>query len=888
MKNPFLLLLLFLPVNMLFAQTISVQNLRCEYNENPIGMDVLAPRLSWQLKAETGVHDIMQSAYQIQVASSADGFDRKKDIVWDSKKVSTDQSLHIIYEGKIPASRDRFYWRVKIWDNQNQESKWSEIAFWEMGLLKEQDWTARWIEPELEEQKKANNSSPLLRKGFKLKSKIKKARLYITSHGLYQAELNGQKITDDLFTPGWTSYNKRLQYQTYDVTGLLQKGENAVGVRLGDGWYRGEFGWENNWNIYGDNLGLLFQLEIEYNNGKKETIISDNSWKATTGSIRMSSVYDGEVYNANLEMGAWTTFGFEDQSWNKVREVKHPKNILIAPAGIPVRAIEVVKPIAKITTPKGETVVDMGQNMVGRIRFKLKGNKGDTITIYHAEVLDKDGNFYTENLRHADQKVQYIFKGEGIESYEPTFTFQGFRYIKIEDFQGSISIEDFEGVVIHSAMESTGHFDCSNSMINQLQSNIRWGQKGNFLDVPTDCPQRDERMGWTGDAQAFAPTACFNYNTAAFYTKWMGDFRADQFENGSIPWVIPDVLNRGGAIGWADAVTIIPWTMYLKYGDEKILEVQYESMSNWVDFLDSLAGENHLVQDGFHFGDWLFFIHPTDWNTKPGYTDIDVLGTAFLAYSAEIVAKSAAILGKKGDAQKYTHLHDAVKSAFQNEFISNSGRLSSHSQTGYTLALAFDLFKPEHKAAAVNYLTQNIIKRGYHLSTGFLGTPHLNHVLSENDQLDVAYKLLLQDKYPSWLYPVTKGATTIWERWDGIKPDGSFQSIQMNSFNHYAYGAIGDWIYSTIGGIKHDPEIPGYKHIIIQPEPHEGLTYANTSYISLYGEISSSWKIEGGDISISITIPPNTSATVILPQKEDKQELGSGVYDFKYPFEYEK
>ncbi len=864
---------------------VQVDKLRCEYLQNPIGIDIVIPRLSWQIKVKDDSKNIMQQAYRIQVASAKDAFDKKKQLVWDTGKVDSDQSVHIEYNGQKPQSRDRFYWRVKIWDNQDRESGWSETAFWEMGLLKTEDWAADWIEPVLEEKKKANNPAPMLRKEFSLKKKIQKARLYITAHGLYEAFLNGKRVSEDLFTPGWTSYHKRLQYQTYDVTSLLRKGENAVAIRLGDGWYRGEFGWQNNWNIYGDHLGLLFQLEVEYTNGKKELILSDASWKASTGPILMSSLYDGEIYDARLEKTGWMTTAYEDSDWGAVRIMDYDKSILIAPQGVPVRAIEIVKPKEIFVSGKEEVIINMGQNMVGRMRFRLKGQPGDTISIYHAEVLDKDGNFYTENLRNADQKIQYIFKGEGVETYEPVFTFQGFQYIKIENYKGTFSKDDFEGVVIHSDMEQTGNFECSSALINQLQSNIRWGQKGNFLDVPTDCPQRDERMGWTGDAQAFAPTACFNYNTSAFYTKWLGDFRVDQLENGAVPWVIPNVLRGSGAIGWADAATIIPWTVYLKYGDKRILEVQYESMSKWVDFLDSLAGDNHLVQEGFHFGDWLFFIHPSDWNAKPGYTDIDLLGTAFLAYSSDILARSAKLLGKEKDAQKYSQLHEAVSQAFQDEFITKSGRLSSHSQTAYTIALAFDLFPPEQKNAALNYLTQNIIKRNYHLSTGFLGTPHLNPVLSENGHLDIAYKLLLQEKYPSWLYPVTKGATTIWERWDGIKPDGSFQLVKMNSFNHYAYGAIGDWMYTTISGIRHDAAKPGYKHIIIKPQPNNGLTYAKADFESLYGKISSSWKIENGEISISITIPPNTTASLFLPRKTEKIDLGSGTYSYKYPYQ---
>jgi alpha-L-rhamnosidase len=840
------------------------------------------------MKAGMQDKDVMQTAYHIQASFKEQDLLKGKKLVWDTKKTNSDQSIHIIYQGPQLNSGQRIYWRVKIWDNQGRESTWSAPAFWENGLLKASDWDAEWITPDIDEDPEKDNPPTLLRKSFEVNKNIQSARLYITSHGLYEAYLNGQKIGDEVFTPGWTSYNKRIQYQTFDVTHLLEKGANAMGVHLGDGWFRGRFGFSRQRNIYGEKLALLCQLEITYKNGKVVKIISDNTWKSSTGPIQWSGIYDGALYDARKEKPGWNTTQYQDTDWRGVNIANHPKSRLIAPAGVPIRKIEEIKPVRIFSTPNGEKVVDLGQNMVGWVKLSVRGKAGDAISLYHAEVLDKDGNFYLDNLRSAKQKIEYICKGNGEEVYEPTFTFQGFRYVMVENYPGELTKDAITGIVIHSDMEPSGTFECDYPLINQLQSNIQWGQKGNFLDVPTDCPQRDERMGWTGDAQAFAPTACFNFNTAAFYTKWLGDVIADQREDGAVPFVVPHVLadNSYGSTGWADAATIIPWTMYRKYGDQKILEVQYESMKNWVNYLNDLAGENRLVQDGFHFGDWLFFIHPTSWNDKPGYTDIDFLATAFFAYSTDILVKTSKVLGHSEDTKKYAGLFNEIKAAFQKEFVTPGGRLSPHSQTAYTLALAFDLLTPNQINTAVNYLTTNIEKRQFHLSTGFLGTPHLCHVLSKYGKTDVAFKLLLQDTYPSWLYPVTRGATTIWERWDGIKPDSSFQTPRMNSFNHYAYGAIGDWMYSVVSGIQDVESHPGYKQLVIKPHPSQELGYARAEHQSLYGKIVSGWKYADDMVTYDIEIPPNTMATVMLPgenidlDNRTEYTLGSGKHQF--------
>ena len=844
-------------------------NLICEYKVNPKGIETLSPRLSWQLQSKLNERGLFQTAYQIQVATKKADLVSGNNLIWDTDKTDSDQSIQIEYSGSPLKAKQIYFWRVKIWDNLNGENDWSGVASWEMSLLNHTNWKANWIEPNLEEKEKAYNPCPILRRTFKSKNKVEKARLYISAKGLYECYINEQRVGEAHFTPGWTNYNKRIQYQTYDVTKMIQE-KNAIAVRLGDGWFRGQFDSYDRWNNnYGQNLALIFQLEIYYENGQTEIISSDKKWKSSTGAVIMSGVYDGETYDAHLEKKGWMTYKYSDKNWSTVNVINESKELLTHYEGVPVKKMETLKPKKIFQTPKGETVLDMGQNMVGWMKVKAKGLPGDTITLHHAEVLDQEGNFYTANLRTADQSVQYILDEKKEYTLEPHFTFQGFRYVKIEGTKSDLSLDNFEGAVIYSAMKQTGTFECSNEKINQLQSNIQWGQKGNFLDIPMDCPQRDERMGWTGDAQVFCRTACFNYDASSFFTRWLQDLKLDQLENGSVPWAIPDVLKRNGSAGWGDAATIIPWTLYLKYRDLRILERQYDSMKSWVGFLGSLSEGNFVVTKGFHFGDWNFFIHPSDWNDKPGYTDKDFIATAFYAHSTNLTLQAAKLLGNEKDVKHYTRLLKNIKVAFQTEFMTPTGRLSPHSQTAYTLALTFDLLPEKQRKYAVEYLVKDIEARKYHLSTGFLGTPHLCHALSENGYTDIAYKLLLQESHPSWLYPINKGATTFWERWDGIKPDGTFQDVKANSFNHYAYGAIGDWLYRVVAGIEIDEEKPGYKNFIIQPQPNDTLSYAKASYESMYGKIKSEWKWEQKEFELNIEIPPNTTASVKLPFLND-------------------
>ena len=903
------------------AQAFHVEGLRTEYAVNPVGIDARMPRLSWRLHATR--RGTTQGSYEIQVALDSGAMNRP---LWTSGRVASPASILRPYGGPPLHSSTRYYWRVRAWDDAGRASPWSSIAFFETALLDSAEWRARWITPDLPEDTTKSNPSPMLRRQFRLgpsaigpreitlagSPRIASARLYVTSLGLNEVEVNGRRVGDAYLRPGWTAYGSRLQYDTYDVTALVRSGVNVIGATLGDGWFRGRLGWDGKRNLYGNSLALRAQLVVRYSDGTSQTIGTDSTWKASTGPILLSDIYDGETYDARLEKTGWSSPSYDDASWRGVRTMDGVKMALVAPVGPPVRRMREITPVKVIRTPAGETVVDFGQNMVGWVRLRARGPAGTVIRMRHAESLDKAGNFYVTNLRGARQTVTYTMKGGGVETFEPHFTFQGFRYVAVEGYPGTPDSTSLTGIVAYSDMAPTGTFESSNALVNRLQQNIVWGQRGNFVDVPTDCPQRDERLGWTGDAQVFAPTAAFNMDVSGFFAKWLGDVAADQLPNGAVPFVVPNVLAKmgpgaAGSTGWADVATIAPWTMFRAYGDTSFLVRQYPSMRAWVEYGRAQAGETYIWSKGFHFGDWLAFA-TTDPDYPGATTEKDLIATAYLAHSADIVSRAAEVLGKREDAARYRALFENVRAAFQHEFLTQSGRITSSTQTAYVMALDFDLVPDSLRAKAAGHLADDVKRMG-HLTTGFLGTPALTRMLSDNGYLKEAYGLLLREEYPSWLYEVKQGATTVWERWDGLRPDSSFQDAGMNSLNHYAYGAVGDWLYRTVAGLNDDPAEPGYRHVIVRPRPGPGFNFAKATLMTPYGVASSGWRIENGRMTVTVRVPPNAHATVVLPGarlesvREDTTavqtaagvrsarqqgddvtvEMGSGDYEFMYP-----
>ena len=839
------------------ASPMKTSGLRCEYQANPLGMDETAPRLSWML--ENRRRGEVQSAYQILAADNQADLNANRGTLWDSGKVASDQSTQVVYDGKPLESGKKVWWKVKVWDKEGQPASFSPSSNWEMGLLSPGDWKAQWISGFGDSTKLA--ASPLLRKTFRIDRKLKQARLYATALGVYACTINGKRIGNDYFTPGWTDYKKRVQYQTYDVAKQLKAGGNAIGFVLGDGWYSGNVGFGGRRNYYGSGTSLRAQLQLTYSDNTTETVVTDPTWKTGTGPIETSDLLMGETYDARKELGNWTGAKFDDSGWKNA--LATPLSSLPADSKLVAQYSPTVQKAVELKTKKvwekdGKYIFDLGQNMVGCAKLKVKGVAGTKITLRFAEILDQKGSVYTTNLREAKATDVYILKGGKEETYEPSFTFHGFRYVELSGFPGKPKADAVTGIVLHSASPQSGSFECSSPMVNQLQHNIQWGQRGNYFEVPTDCPQRDERLGWMGDAQIFIRTGCFNEDVSAFMTKWVQDVVDAQSPAGGFSDVSPRIVDPSdGAPAWGDAGIIVPYTLYQCYGDKRIIEKHYGAMAKWIEYIRS-ANPNMLWRNrgNNNFGDWL---------NIGADTPRDVLGTSYFAYDTLLMSRMAHALGKTGDENSYAELYERIKAAYNKEFVAEDGRIRGNTQTCYVLALRFGLLPEAKRALAAQYLVEDIKKRDWHLSTGFVGVGYLTPTLTQTGNLDTAYKLLNQDTFPSWGYCIKQGATTIWERWDGYTAEKGFQDPGMNSFNHYSLGSVGEWLYTDVGGIDLDPANPGYKHILIHPKKGGGLTHAKAAYLSHYGKIASSWKVDATGTEYDVTIPVNTSATVFIP-----------------------
>ncbi|MGT2757588.1 family 78 glycoside hydrolase catalytic domain [Streptococcus ovuberis] len=822
-----------------------------DYQQEPLGLAVRQPRFSWKLS--TDQENTVQTSYQITV--------RKGDIpVWETGKVVSDQSILVEYAGQ--ALKDETEYQVTITVSNNHGQSAEAITNFTTGIFDPEDFVAEMIGHNFDESVIA---PPIFKKSFTVNKTIKKATVYVTAQGVYELELNGQKVGEDYLAPGWTSYHKRLQYQIYDVTEQLIE-QNELAITVGQGWYAGIMGFEMKNHHYGDCVGALLQLNLTYEDGTKETIATDETWSVETGAIQSSEIYLGETIN---------TFDHSKQS-GEVTVLPFDKSILVAQENEPIRMTERLEVVDDFVTPAGERVLDFGQNMTGWVELRVKGRPGQKLIIEHAETLDKDGNFYKETLRQAISVDTYICDGTE-QVFRPHFTFHGFRYIRLSGFEDTEAT--FIACVLHSDMTPTGTFTTSNPKINQLQSNIRWGQRGNFLDVPTDCPQRDERLGWTGDAQVFSWTAAYNYNVAPFFSKWMKDVAADSSLEKGVPHVVPDILGSYSSSAWSDVAVIVPWVIYQTYGDLRILEESWQVMHEWVDYITNHTGDNGLWMTGFQYGDWLA-LDKEESADRTGATDKYLIANAYYLYVTDLVRQTALLLSKDKEAERYAQLYEEVLAAFQDEYYTKTGRIVSETQTGAILSLHFNLARPEDRERIMKTLVTNIENHKNHLATGFVGTPYINHVLSENGAHDLAGILLMREDYPSWLYAVNMGATTIWERWNSIKPDGSFDESGMNSLNHYAYGSIGDWMYRKVAGIYQTS--PGYKTFAVQPRFVKGIDEVTATLETPYGEIASHWICRGGRIVVEVTVPANTTAQLYLPEKDEVVELGSGTYRYEY------
>jgi Glycogen debranching enzyme len=1023
--------------------------LKSNYLVNPIGIGNSTPTFSWQI---TGTeNNWLQSAYQIIVSTSPDLLSVEKCNVWNSGKVKGTESVCIPYLGRSTESEKRYYWKVKVWDKNDQPTQWSETALWETGVLNNVDWTAKWIsrpDNDLQSEKKnirwiwlanqdaldvpsktkarfrlnlklkevprsaslqtvargtydlyvngnhvltkgkewqtferqeivgflkpgentievrvtavrtssfsqstgkalagnyaafgallklvdkqgktntittsedswlaknekesawtkakvvgeLNNpalgldpgplseSAILLRKDFRIKKTVSSVRLYVAALGSYRMFINGQRVGNKVFTPEFTNYNKRITYQTYDISSLLKNGENTIGSLLGDGWYGSPFGWNGEYDLYQTGPNCLFaEVHINYNDGTTEKIVTDESWKAHSSPVLLSEIYAGEFYDARMEIPGWDKAGFNDKNWNKVEVNANFTKLLAAQLNNPVRVVKTVQPIEITKAGENRWLVDMGQNLVGWAKLKVKGSAGTVVRMRFAERLKNRDTIYVDNLRNATASDSYVLNGKGEEVYAPHFTFHGFRYIEVSGFPGTLTKENITAEVISSVDDVTGKIETSSPLVNSMYSLGIWGQRSNFISVPTDCPQRDERMGYTGDGQVFWRTGTYNYDIAAFTHKWMQDISDEQTVDGGFTNTAPAVPKnnrKNGSPGWEDAGVIVPWSSWMQYGDKSIIEENWTAMVRYMDYV--AAKSANYIRPGGYLGDWL---------APDGTTNNDLIATGLWGMTANMMAQMATATGKEKDAKNYAELRDKIKSAFQKSFIAADGKVETGSQTSYVIALHTGMVPDSLKNKVTDKLVNAIETANWHLTTGFLGTPYLLFALSDNGRADVAYRLLLNETYPSWGYMIKNGATTWWERWNSDKSDPT-----MNSFNHYAFGSVVEWAYRSMAGINTTADGAGFKKIKITPvfDKSGKITHAKGELKTVYGTISSEWKMTTANtVELKVNIPANTTAELVLPANttlskvlegefiagtSEKKEMGSGQHVFE-------
>jgi alpha-L-rhamnosidase len=831
---------------------------RFEHLPNGIGIGIGIPRLSWTPAPEDGD----QHAYELEL--------RRHGRTHRTGRVTAPDHLLVAWPGEPLASRERAEVRVRTWATPDgPPSAWSESRPVEAGLLAAHDWTAVPVGAAWNEDPATERRPARVRKHFRADDKpIQRARLYITAHGLYEAELNGTRVGDEALAPGWTVYPHRLRYRTHDVTALLSEGPNTLGAWLGDGWYRGKYGFDGGTrNIYGTDQSLIAQLEITYADGSTTVVATDHTWQAAVGPILAAGLYEGEHFDARLDDPHWATPAASPDGWTPVRTGTRDPATLVAPQGPPVRCTEEIPPASVTRTPDGRHLLDFGQNLVGRLRLTADGPAGTTLTLRHAEVL-QEGELATRPLREAHSTDTLVLPGNGPYTWEPRFTLHGFRYAEISGWPGELIPEAVTARVYHTDMRRTGWFECSDPMVNRLHENVLWSMRGNFVDLPTDCPQRDERLGWTGDIQVFAPTASFLYDCAGMLDSWLTDVGLEQLPDGTIPWYVPVIpgepmwtpIQPGAA--WGDVATLTPWALYWRFGDLELLRRHYPMGKAWVDLVEKLAGPSRLWDTGFQLGDWLDPAAPPD-DPAAGRTDRYLVATAYFAHSTRHLAHAARELGNTADAARYDMLAEEITTAFRRRHVRADGRLTSDSPTAYALSIAFDLLDAARRQAAGDRLAELVDQNEARIATGFVGTPLICDALTDTGHADTAYQLLLQTDCPSWLYSVSMGATTIWERWDSLCPDGTLNPGGMTSFNHYALGAVADWLHRAVGGLE--VTAPGARTLAFRPRPGGGITWARIRHETPHGTASMFWETTTGGMKAEITVPPNCTAVVELP-----------------------